>query len=87
MIVKTLGTCYSEQVKPLRFGLNTAGPGSGSSSKGGHDNPLQYSCLKNSHGQRSLEGLSPWSHKESDMTEVLTTAQLGLFVVINFVRY
>ena len=22
------------------------------------------------HGQRSLEGYSPWSHKESDMTEV-----------------
>ena len=21
------------------------------------------------HGQRSLEGYSPWSHKESDMTE------------------
>ena len=23
-----------------------------------------------SHGQRSLEGYSPWGHKESDMTEV-----------------
>ena len=23
-----------------------------------------------SHGQRSLAGYSPWSHKESDMTEV-----------------
>ena len=23
-----------------------------------------------SHGQRSLVGYSPWSHKESDMTEV-----------------
>ena len=23
---------------------------------GGHGNPLQYSCLENSHGQRSLEG-------------------------------
>ena len=22
----------------------------------GHENPLQYSCLENSHGQRSLEG-------------------------------
>ena len=22
-----------------------------------------------SHGQRSLEGYSPWGHKESDMTE------------------
>ena len=26
---------------------------------GGHGNPLQYSCLKNPHGQRSLEGYSP----------------------------
>ena len=23
-------------------------------------NPLQYSCLENSHGQRSLVGYSPW---------------------------
>ena len=23
---------------------------------GGHDNPLQYSCLENPHGQRSLAG-------------------------------
>ena len=42
-------------------------PGSGRSSGGGHDNPLQYSCLK-SHGQRSLAGYSPWGHKESDAT-------------------
>ena len=26
----------------------------------GHGNPLQYSCLKNPHGQRSLVGYSPW---------------------------
>ena len=26
-------------------------------------------------GQRSLAGYSPWSHKESDMTERLSTAQ------------
>ena len=25
----------------------------------GHDNPLQYSCLENPHGQRSLEEYSP----------------------------
>ena len=24
------------------------------------------------HGQRSLEGYSPWDHRESDMTEQLT---------------
>ena len=29
-------------------------PGSGRSPGGGHGNPLQYSCLENPHGQRSL---------------------------------
>ena len=33
-------------------------------------NPLQYSCLENPHGQRSLVGYSPWGRKESDRTEV-----------------
>ena len=42
---------------------------------GGHANPLQYSCLKNPHGQRSLAGYSPWSCKELDTTEQLSTAQ------------
>ena len=32
--------------------------------EGGHGNPLQYSCLENPHGQRSLVGYSPWSLKE-----------------------
>ena len=31
-------------------------PRSGRSPGGGHGNPLQYSCLKNPHGQRSLTG-------------------------------
>ena len=34
-------------------------PGSGRSPGGGHGNLLQYSCLENSHGQRSLAGYSP----------------------------
>ena len=42
---------------------------------GGHGNPFQYSCLENPHGHRSLVGYSPWSHKESDTTEQLSTAQ------------
>ena len=29
-------------------------PGSGKSPGGGYGNPLQYSCLDNPHGQRSL---------------------------------
>ena len=35
----------------------------------GHGNSLQYSCLENPHGQRSLAGYSPWGHKESDTAE------------------
>ena len=36
---------------------------------GWHGNPFQYSYLENPYGQRSLEGYSPWGHKESDVTE------------------
>ena len=41
----------------------------GRSPGGEHGKPLQYSCLENPHGQRSLTGYSPWGHKESDRTE------------------
>ena len=44
-------------------------PGLGRSPGEGNDNPLQYSCMENPHGQRSLVGDSPWGRKESDMTE------------------
>ena len=50
-------------------------PGLGRSPGGGHGNPLQYSCLENSHGQRRLTGYSPWDHKELDTTEWLSTLQ------------
>ena len=49
------------------------------SSGRGHGNPLQYSCLENPHGQRSLVGYSPWGHKEKDMTEQLSTT-IGMYV-------
>ena len=45
-------------------------PGLGRSPGRRHGNPLQYSCLENPHGQRGLEGYSPWGHKELDMTKV-----------------
>ena len=45
-------------------------PGLGRSPGGGHGNPFQYICLENPHGQRSLVGYRPLSHKESDRTEV-----------------
>ena len=42
--------------------------GSGRSLGGGNGNPLQYSCLGKSHGQRSLMGYSP-RVTELNMTE------------------
>ena len=45
-------------------------PGLGRSPGGGHSNLLQYSCLENPHGQRSLVGYSPEGLKESDTAEV-----------------
>ena len=44
-------------------------PGLGRSPGGGHGNALQYSCLENPHGQRSLVGYSPWGRKELDIAE------------------
>ena len=44
-------------------------PGSGRSPGGGHGNPLQYYCLENPQGQRSLAGYSPQGHKDLDMAE------------------
>ena len=44
-------------------------PGLGRSPGGEHGNPLQYSCLEKSHGQRSMSGYGPHGCKESDMTE------------------
>ena len=43
--------------------------GQGRSPGGGYGNPLQYSCLENSIGLRSLAGYSPYSRKELDATE------------------
>ena len=45
-------------------------PGLGRSPGGRHDTPLQYPCLENPRGQRSLVGYSPWGRKGSDTTGV-----------------
>ena len=50
-------------------------PGLARSPGGGHGNPLQYSCLENSHGQKSLADDTRWGLKELAMTEQLSTAQ------------
>ena len=46
-------------------------PGLGRSPGEGNGNPLQYSCLEKSHGQRSMVGHNPWDCKESDKTECM----------------
>ena len=41
----------------------------------GQEDPLEEEMATHeSHGQRSLAGYNPWSHKESDMTERLDTS-------------
>ena len=51
-------------------------PGVWRSPGGGHGDPLQYSCLENPHGQRSLVGYSPSGCKELGTTERLTLSLL-----------
>jgi len=41
--------------------------------RGEHGHPLQYSCLKNPHGQRSPVCYSPWAYKGAYTTEGLST--------------
>ena len=54
----------------------------GRSLGGGHGNPLQYSCLENPHGQRSLEGYSPWGHRvEHNEATEYSTAQHKMITI------
>ena len=55
-------------------------PGSGRSPGEGNGNPLQVFLPGEFHGQRSLADYSPWSHKESDMTELLTLSLFRLLL-------
>ena len=55
-------------------------PGLGRSPRGQHGDPFQYSGLENPDGQRRLEVYSPCGHKESDMTEQLSTDILKHYV-------
>ena len=54
--------------KESAFSVGNLGsiPGLGRSPGEENGNPLQYSCLQNPHGQRSLVGYSPWGCKESE---------------------
>ena len=60
-------------------------PGSGRPPGEGNGNPLQYCCLENPHGQRSLAGYSPRDCKESDTTERLSTmSSKFIYIVARF---
>ena len=50
-------------------------PGLERSHGGEHGNRLQYSCLENPPGERSLSDYSPWGRTELDSAEWLSTAQ------------
>ena len=66
-------------------------PELGRSPGGGHGNPLQYSCLENPHGQRSLWATVQGVTK-SDVTEQLSTAYtvfhstVSIYIPTNSVR-
>ena len=55
-------------------------PWLGRSPGGMSGNPLQYSCLENRHGQKSLAGYTVHGVTESDTTEWLSTAHIYLHV-------
>ena len=55
-------------------------PGSGRFPGERNGNPLQYSCLEKSHGQRNLADYSPKYRKKSDMTEQLSAQALKIIL-------
>ena len=72
MIIDTEGFPGGSEGKESTCNVGDLGliHGLGRSPGEGHGNPLQYSCLDNPYGQRSLAGCSPWGCKESEKTEV-----------------
>ena len=60
---------------PASAGDTRSIPGSGRSPGGGNGNPLQYSCLENHHGQRSLVGYSPWVCKVLGTTQQVNNSK------------
>ena len=52
-------------------------PGFARSPGGGHDNPLQCSCLDNPMDRRAWQATVHGCHKESDMTDRLSTADMA----------
>ena len=84
MILTVLSSLYGELVRaslvaqmlkylPAMWESWVSVRGLGRSPGGGHGNPLQYFCLDNHHGQRTLAGYSSWGCKESDTAKRLST--------------
>ena len=59
-------------------------PGLGRSPRGGHGDPLQYSCLENPHGERSLTGYSTGGCKKSDRTDQLSTQHWEIGIISTY---
>ena len=57
---------------PAKAGNTGSIPGTGRSPGEENGNPLQYSCLENPYGQRSLADYSSWGCKELKRTETLS---------------
>ena len=81
LVVKNL----SDNARDLRDAGSI--PELGRSPGGGHGNPLQYSCLEDPCGQRSLAGYSPWDRKESDTTERLSTLHSTMYLIYFMVLF
>ena len=50
----------------------------------GNGNPLQYSCLENSQGQRSLVGCCLWGRTDLDTTEATQQQQQQSFISLEY---
>ena len=57
-------------------------PGLGGYPAEGNGNPLQYSCLENPRGQRSMVGYSPRGRKQLDVTETKYAAHTPTVLII-----
>ena len=51
-------------------------PGLGRYAGGVNGNPLQYSCMENLHGRKSLVGYSPWGRRELDWVTKHSTGRI-----------
>ena len=82
-IIYTWGFPGSSDSKEFTCNTGDLGsmPGLGRSPGGGDGNPLQYFCLENPHGQRSLVGYSPEGVQELDMTEVTYLACISISIM------